>query len=78
MFLLLFSQIYAPNDKKSFMTVTGEWSGLMESKLNNVTDGSKQVRSLLMEVLLYHISIYSLKAFSEAWSFCGRKQYPNI
>lgn len=23
-------------------------------------------------------TIYSLKAFSEAWSFCGRKQYPNI
>lgn len=32
------------------MSVTGEWSGLMESKLNNVTDGSKQVR--LSELLL--------------------------
>lgn len=34
-------KIYAPNEKKSFMSIAGEWSGLMESKLNN--DGHKGV-----------------------------------
>ncbi|XP_039437212.1 oxysterol-binding protein-related protein 9 isoform X1 [Culex pipiens pallens] len=31
-------EIYSPNDKKSFLSITGEWSGLMEYKFN---DGSK-------------------------------------
>ena len=43
-------QIYAPNDKKSFMSVTGEWSGLMESKYNN-TDGPKQVMLTIIFII---------------------------
>ncbi|XP_055619826.1 oxysterol-binding protein-related protein 9 isoform X2 [Toxorhynchites rutilus septentrionalis] len=31
-------EIYSPNDKKSFISIAGEWSGLMEYKYN---DGSK-------------------------------------
>lgn len=31
-------EIYSPNDKKSFISIAGEWSGLMEYKFN---DGSK-------------------------------------
>uniref|UniRef100_A0A1S4GPH1 Oxysterol-binding protein n=1 Tax=Anopheles gambiae TaxID=7165 RepID=A0A1S4GPH1_ANOGA len=31
-------EIYGPNDKKSFISISGEWSGLMEYKYN---DGSK-------------------------------------
>ncbi|XP_055611984.1 oxysterol-binding protein-related protein 9 isoform X1 [Uranotaenia lowii] len=31
-------EIYGPNDKKSFISIAGEWSGLMEYKFN---DGSK-------------------------------------
>ncbi|XP_058833218.1 oxysterol-binding protein-related protein 9 isoform X3 [Topomyia yanbarensis] len=31
-------EIYSPNDKKSFVSITGEWSGLMEYKFN---DGGK-------------------------------------
>uniref|UniRef100_A0A182WKB7 Oxysterol-binding protein n=1 Tax=Anopheles minimus TaxID=112268 RepID=A0A182WKB7_9DIPT len=31
-------EIYGPNDKKSFISISGEWSGLMEYKFN---DGSK-------------------------------------
>lgn len=31
-------EIYGPNDKKSFVSIAGEWSGLMEYKFN---DGSK-------------------------------------
>ncbi|XP_053689363.1 oxysterol-binding protein-related protein 9 isoform X2 [Sabethes cyaneus] len=31
-------EIYAPSDKKSFVSISGEWSGLMEYKFN---DGSK-------------------------------------
>ncbi|XP_058053836.1 oxysterol-binding protein-related protein 9 isoform X2 [Anopheles bellator] len=31
-------EIYGPNDKKSFLSISGEWSGLMEYKFN---DGSK-------------------------------------
>lgn len=36
------AEVYAPNEKKSFLSVTGEWSGLMESKFN-LNDGNKQV-----------------------------------
>lgn len=36
------AEIYGPNEKKSFMTITGEWSGLMESKLND-SQNQKQV-----------------------------------
>lgn len=32
------AEVYAPNEKKSFLTITGEWSGLMEAKWN---DGHK-------------------------------------
>lgn len=31
------AEVYAPNEKKSFLSVSGEWSGLMEAKYN---DGS--------------------------------------
>lgn len=32
----LFSlQIFAPSEKKSFMSIVGEWSGLMEAKMNS-------------------------------------------
>lgn len=36
------AEVYAPNEKKSFLSVFGEWSGLMESKYNS-NDGNKQV-----------------------------------
>lgn len=35
------AEVYAPNEKKSFMTVTGEWSGLMEAKMNNSSEKHK-------------------------------------
>lgn len=40
------AEVYAPNEKKSFLSVTGEWSGLMESKYN-LNDGNKQVTNLI-------------------------------
>lgn len=36
--LLHLFQIYSPSEKKSFLSIVGEWSGLMEYKFN---DGSK-------------------------------------
>lgn len=33
------AEIYAPNEKKSFCSITGEWNGVMEAKWN---DGSKK------------------------------------
>lgn len=30
------AEVYAPNEKKSFLSVTGEWSGSMEAKWNDV------------------------------------------
>lgn len=35
------AEIYAPNDKRSFMTIAGEWSGLMEAKYNDNNGKSK-------------------------------------
>lgn len=29
------AEVYAPNEKKSFLSVSGEWSGLMEAKYND-------------------------------------------
>lgn len=36
------AEVYAPNEKKSFLSVSGEWSGLMEAKWN---DGHKSTKS---------------------------------
>lgn len=33
------AEIFAPNEKKSFMSVTGEWSGAMEFKMNEGGSG---------------------------------------
>lgn len=30
------AEVYAPNEKKSFLSVNGEWSGAMEAKWNDV------------------------------------------
>lgn len=29
------AEVYAPNEKKSFLSISGEWSGLMEAKYND-------------------------------------------
>lgn len=39
-------QIYSPNEKKSFMSIVGEWSGLMETKSN----GDKQKNEVFVDV----------------------------
>ncbi|XP_037035704.1 oxysterol-binding protein-related protein 9 isoform X3 [Bradysia coprophila] len=43
------AEIYAPNEKKSFLSVSGEWSGLMESK-HNLNDGNKQKPEVFVDV----------------------------
>lgn len=40
-------EIYAPNEKKSFLSVYGEWSGLMEAKWN---DGSRSKPEVFVDV----------------------------
>ena len=40
-------EIYAPNEKKSFLSIYGEWSGLMEAKYN---DGSKAKPEVFVDV----------------------------
>lgn len=35
------AEVYAPNEKKSFMSIAGEWSGCMEAKYN---DGHKSTK----------------------------------
>lgn len=40
-------EIYAPNEKKSFVSIYGEWSGLMEAKWN---DGSKSKAEVFVDV----------------------------
>lgn len=34
------AELYAPNEKKSFLSVAGEWSGLMEAKCGSGGGGS--------------------------------------
>lgn len=36
------AEIFAPNEKKSFMSVYGEWSGAMEYKINDGNGKTKQ------------------------------------
>lgn len=40
-------EVYAPNDKKSFLSIFGEWSGLMEAKYN---DGTKTKTEVFVDV----------------------------
>lgn len=40
-------EIYAPNEKKSFLSIYGEWSGLMEAKYN---DGTKTKPEVFVDV----------------------------
>lgn len=40
-------EIYAPNEKKSFLSIYGEWSGLMEAKWN---DGTKNKAEVFVDV----------------------------
>lgn len=42
----MFFQIYSPNEKKSFMSIQGEWSGLMETK----SSGDKQKNEIFVDV----------------------------
>lgn len=35
------AEVYAPNEKKSFLTVNGEWSGAMEAKWNDAQKKSE-------------------------------------
>lgn len=36
------AEVYAPNEKKSFLSITGEWSGSMEAKYNDGTNRSSK------------------------------------
>jgi oxysterol-binding protein-related protein 9/10/11 len=40
-------EVYAPNEKKSFLSIYGEWSGLMEAKWN---DGSRSKPEVFVDV----------------------------
>ena len=40
-------EIYSPNEKKSFLSIYGEWSGLMEAKYN---DGTKAKAEVFVDV----------------------------
>ncbi|XP_070499509.1 oxysterol-binding protein-related protein 9 isoform X2 [Chironomus tepperi] len=40
-------EVYAPNEKKSFLSIYGEWSGLMEAKWN---DGTKTKPEVFVDV----------------------------
>lgn len=35
------AEVYAPNEKKSFLSISGEWSGCMEAKFNDGHKSSK-------------------------------------
>jgi oxysterol-binding protein-related protein 9/10/11 len=55
-FVSFVRQIYAPNEKKSFLSIYGEWSGLMEAKWN---DGSRSQPEVFVDV--NSIPIYKKK-----------------
>lgn len=40
-------EVYSPNEKKSFLSIYGEWSGLMEAKYN---DGTKTKPEVFVDV----------------------------
>lgn len=43
------AEVYAPNEKKSFLSVSGEWSGLMEAKCATAAD-SKRAGEVFVDV----------------------------
>lgn len=56
------AELYAPNEKKSFLSIAGEWSGLMEVKSN---DGSKQKSEVFVDVNKIPIHKKKVRPISE-------------
>lgn len=69
------AEIYAPNDRKSFLTIQGEWSGLMESKWN---DGSKAGPEVFVDVNRIPIFKKQVKPIAEQEDYESRNIWREV
>ncbi|KAJ6649785.1 Oxysterol-binding protein-related protein 9, partial [Pseudolycoriella hygida] len=70
-------EIYAPNEKKSFLSVSGEWSGLMESKLNS-SDGNKQKPEVFVDVNCIPIFKKNVRPIAEQTEMESRRIWMEV
>ncbi|XP_055527087.1 oxysterol-binding protein-related protein 9 isoform X2 [Wyeomyia smithii] len=69
-------EIYAPNDKKSFVSIAGEWSGLMEYKCN---DGGKPSKfETFVDVNSIPIFKKKVRPVAEQSEFESRKVWKEV
>lgn len=69
------AEIYSPNEKKSFMSVSGEWSGLMEAKYN---DGAKTKPEVFVDVTEIPIFHKNVRPISEQEEFESRRIWKEV
>lgn len=69
------AEIYPPHDKKSFMSIQGEWSGLMEAKWN---DGSKSGSEVFVDVNNIPIFKKQVRPIMEQDDYESRKIWRDV
>lgn len=68
-------EIYAPNEKKSFLSIYGEWSGLMEAKWN---DGSRSKAEVFVDVNRIPIFKKQVRSVMEQEEYESRKIWREV
>lgn len=68
-------EIYAPNEKKSFLSIYGEWSGLMEAKWN---DGTKSKAEVFVDVNRIPIFKKQVRSVLEQDEFESRRIWREV
>lgn len=69
------AELYAPNEKKSFMTIAGEWSGLMEVKNS---DGQKPKAEVFVDVNSIPIYKKKVRPIVEQVEYESRKVWKEV
>lgn len=69
------AEVYAPHEKKSFMSVSGDWSGLMEYKMN---DGSKAKADVFVDVNEINIHPKNVRPIAEQEDYESRNIWKEV
>lgn len=69
------AELYGPNEKKSFMTINGEWSGLMEVKNS---DGQKTKPEVFVDVNSIPIHKKKVRPIAEQLDNESRKVWKEV
>ncbi|CRK98250.1 CLUMA_CG011612, isoform A [Clunio marinus] len=68
-------EVYSPNEKKSFLSIYGEWSGLMEAKWN---DGTKSKPEVFVDVNRIPIFKKQVRSVMEQDEYESRKIWREV